>query len=203
MKLYDGGRAPNPRRVRIFLAEKGVQIPLQTLDIGKKEHYGEDFARLNPMRRLPVLILDDGTPLAETMAICRYIEALHPEPSLFGRAPRQIGMIEMWNRRMELDLLTLVAAVFRHSHPAMAELEVPQVPQWAEVARTRLAPVLAWLNQELEGRQFVAGDAFSVADITAMVAVDFMKPAKLAVPEELTALKAWHERMGARPSASA
>ncbi|MBZ8134154.1 glutathione S-transferase family protein [Afifella sp. IM 167] len=203
MKLLDGGRAPNPRRVRIFLAEKGIEVPVETIDIGRKEHYSDAFLRLNPMRRLPVLVLDDGTPICETMAICRYFEALQPEPSLFGRDAREIATIEMWNRRMELDLLLLVASVFRHSHPAMAELEVPQIGALAEASRGRVPAILKWLDTELRERDFIAGEDFSVADITGLVAIDFMKPARLEVPEELAALRAWHERVKARPSAAA
>jgi len=203
MKLLDGGRAPNPRRVRIFLAEKGIEIEMETVDIGKKEHYSDEFRRLNPMRRLPVLLLDDGTALCETMAICRYFEVLQPEPPLFGRDALEIATIEMWNRRMEFELLFTVANVFRHSHPAMAELEVPQIAELAEASRGRVREILDWLDGELKGRDFIAGDAFSVADVTGLVAIDFMKPAKLEVPEELTALRAWHERVKARPSASA
>ncbi|MCF1505811.1 glutathione S-transferase [Afifella sp. H1R] len=202
MKLLDGGRAPNPRRVRIFLAEKGLEIPLEPVDIGKKEHYSLDFLRLNPMRRLPVLVLDDGTALSETMAICRYFEALHPDPALFGKTALEQAQVEMWNRRIELDLYALVAAIFRHSHPAMAELE-NQVPEWAAACRERLPELFAFLDREMRGREFIAGDSFSVADITALVTFDFMKPAKVDIPEDFAALRDWHARLKARPSASA
>ena len=138
MKLYDGGRAPNPRRVRIFFAEKGLALPeLVPVDMARKEHKTEAFTRINPAQRLPVLELDDGTALAETIAICRYIEALHPEPPLFGRDAKEQATIEMWNRRVELGLFASVAAVFRHSHPSMAELE-EQVPEWAEANRDQI-----------------------------------------------------------------
>ena len=124
MKLYDGGRAPNPRRVRIFFAEKGIPLPeIVAVDIGQKEHLTDAFARLNPVQRLPVLELDDGTALAETIAICRYIESLHPQPPLFGRDAKEQALIEMWSRRVELGLFAAVTAVFRHGHPSMAELE--------------------------------------------------------------------------------
>src|SRR6478736_184457 len=124
MKLYDGGRAPNPRRVRIFFAEKGVPLPeLVPVDITRKEHLTPEFARINPLKRLPVLMLDDGTALAETIAICRYLESLHPQPVLFGGDAKEQAQIEMWNRRVELGLFSSVMSVFRHSHPSMAELE--------------------------------------------------------------------------------
>ena len=131
MKILQTKTAPNPRRVRIFLAEKGIEVPYAELDIVKGLKTPE-FTKLNPFQRVPVLILDDGTPIAETMAICRYFEELQPEPALFGRGPRGRAIVEMWNRRMELGLLASVAQAFRHLHPAAAALEVPQVAAWGE-----------------------------------------------------------------------
>ena len=203
MKLIDGGRAPNPRRVRIFLAEKGITVPTEQLDFMNRAHHTEAFKKINPMQRVPVLILDDGTAISESVAICRYFEALHPDPPLFGTGAKEQAAIEMWNRRMELNLLAAIITVFRHLHPAMAELEVPQVPEWAEANRPKVLYYLDWLNGELAGREFIAGDQFSVADITALVAIDFLKPAKLSVPDTVTDLLAWHERVKARPSATA
>jgi glutathione S-transferase len=203
MKLYDGGRAPNPRRVRVFLAEKGIAVPLEQVDLGALAHKSAGFAEINPIRRVPVLVLDDGTIIAESIAICRYFEELRPDPPLFGRGAKEIAGIEMWNRRLELHLLFPVSHVFRNSHPAMKEMEVPQVPAWAEANKPRIQEFIAVLNDELKDRPFVAGNAFSVADITGLVAVDFMKPAKLAVPDELKHLKRWHADIAARPSASA
>lgn len=200
MKLYDGGRAPNPRRVRIFYAEKGVALPeLVPVDIGRREHKTPEFTRINPLQRLPVLVLDDGTALAETMAICRYIEGLHPEPSLFGREPKRQAVIEMWNRRIELGLFSSVAAVFRHAHPSMVELE-SQIPEWAQANREQIDDQLMLLDLQLGSNRFLSGDEFTVADITAGIAVDFMKPARLAVPEELANLRRWHAEVSARPS---
>jgi glutathione S-transferase len=170
MKLYDGGRAPNPRRTRIFLAEKNISLPVEQV---------------------------------ESVAICRYFEALHPDPALFGRGALAMAQVEMWNRRLELHLLFPVSHVFRNSHPAMKEMEVPQVPAWAEANKPRIQEFIRLLDAELKHRAFVAGDAFSIADITGLVAVDFMKPAKLAVPDEFTNLKRWHAAVSARPSASA
>jgi glutathione S-transferase len=203
MKLYDGGRAPNPRRVRIFLAEKAVTIPLVPVDIGKLEHKSDAYAAVNPRRRLPALELDDGTVIAESIAICRYIEALHPDPPLFGSGAKEIALVEMWNRRVELELLFGVAQVLRHTHPAMAALEVPQVPAWGEANKPRVMEFLTFLDRDMAGRHFVAGDSFTVADITALVAVDLMKPVKMAVPEALTHLRRWHAEVSARPSAGA
>lgn len=203
MQLYDGGRAPSPRRVRIFLAEKGIDVPKVPVDLGKLEQKSESFTALNPMQRVPALVLDDGTVITETMAICRYFEAVKPEPNLFGRDPVEIAKVEMWSRRIEFGLYTPVQAVFRHTHPAMAETEVPQVPQWADANRPRVTGFLAMLDRELAARQFLAGDRFTVADITGLVTVDFMKPAKLVLSETLSHLRRWHAEVGKRPSAAA
>jgi glutathione S-transferase len=203
LKLYDGGRAPNPRRVRVFLAEKGIDIPLVPVDMGAMAHRSAELAALNPLRQLPVLELDDGTVLTETIAICRYIEALHPSPSLFGQTPLECAVIEMWQRRIEFQLLAPVAAAFRHTHPAMIEWEVPQVPAWGEANRPKALAFMAFLDQELATRPFIAGQTHSVADITAMIALDFTKPAKISLPPELEHLGRWYAAMRARPSAAA
>jgi len=203
MKLYDGGRAPNPRRVRIFLAEKGIKLPTEQIDLGALEQRSEAYTAINPMQRVPALVLDDGTVIAESIAICRYFEALHPEPPLFGRGALEEALVEMWNRRAELHLLFHVASVFQHLHPAMSQMVSPQVPEWGEANKPRVMAFLQFLDGELKTRPFVAGSNYTVADITAMVAVDFMRPAKLAVPDNLTNLKRWHATVSARPSAAA
>lgn len=204
MKLYDGGRAPNPRRVRIFLAEKGISLPpIEAVDLGSLQHKSPTYAAINPLQRVPALELDDGTVLTESIAICRYFEELQPEPALFGRSALKKAQIEMWNRRMELNFFSLVSQVFRNTHPAMKEMEQPQVPAWAEANKPRIVAFLDLLDRELQGRRFVAGDGYSVADITGLVAVDLMKPAKLTVSEELTNVRRWHAEISARPSAKA
>jgi glutathione S-transferase len=203
MKLYDTPLAPNPRRVRVFLAEKGLDIPKVTIDLGKMEQKSESYAAVNPRKRTPALELDDGSILCESIAICRYIEALHPEPNLFGRTPKEIGEIEMWSRRAELNLLSTIASAFRHLHPAMAAMEVPQVKEWGEVNKARIVDELTFLDRQLAGRDFVCCDRFTNADITAMIGVDFLKPTRVAVPDELVDLKRWHAAMAARPSAKA
>jgi glutathione S-transferase len=203
MKLYDGGRSPNPRRTRIFLAEKGIKLPLEQVDLGAMQQKSAAYAAINPIQRVPALVLDDGTVITESIAICRYFEALQPDPPLFGLGALEIARIEMWNRRLELHLLFPVSHVFRNSHPAMKEMEVPQVPAWAEANKPRILEFIGLLDRELKDRPFVAGDAFTVSDITGLIAIDFMKPAKLAVPDELTNLKRWHAAVAARPSASA
>ena len=177
MKLYDSKLAPNPRRVRIFLAEKGIAVPTEQVDIARQEHKTPEYAAINPLQRMPSLVLDDGTIITESIAICRYFEMLRPEPPLFGVGSKDAAIVEMWNRRAEINFLANVAAVFRHTHPAMKDLEVPQVPAWAEANRPRVTWFLEMLDRELATREFVAGDRYTVADITMQVAVDFMKPA--------------------------
>ena len=203
MKLYDSPRAPNPRRVRIFLAEKGVSIPAESLDLGTMQHRTDAFTAVNPLQRLPALVLDDGTVLTESVAICRYLEALHPEPPLFGSGALECAKVEMWNRRVEHHLYLPVSYVFRHLHPAMQPFEGTQVAQWAEVNKPRVAQFLDLLDRELKDRPFIAGESFSIADITGLITVDFMKPAKLTIPENLTHLRRWHADVSARPSAKA
>ena len=203
MKLFDGGRAPNPRRVRVFLTEKGITVPLVPVDMGAMAHRGDDISKRNPLRRLPVLELDDGTVLTESVAICRYFEELQPEPALFGRGALGKAQVEMWNRRIEFNLLAAVAAVFRHTHPAMIEWEVPQVPEWGEANRPKVLDFIGFLDAELSGREFIAGNEYSIADITGLIAVDFMKPAKIVIPGHLTHLRRWHAAFSARPSAMA
>jgi glutathione S-transferase len=203
MKLFDGGRAPNPRRVRVFLAEKGIEVPLVPIDMGALEHKGETVSSRNPLMRLPVLELDDGTVITESIAICRYFEELHPEPALFGRGALGKALVEMWQRRMELNLLACVAAAFRHIHPAMKEWEIPQVPEWGEVNKPRAIEFLGLLDHELASREFAAGDRYSIADITGMIAIDFMKPARITVPEELVNVRRWHKALTGRQSAAA
>ncbi|MFM9845788.1 MAG: glutathione S-transferase [Hyphomicrobiaceae bacterium] len=203
MKIIQTRQAPNPRRVRVFLAEKGIEIPYEEVDLMKGDLKTADFTKLNAFQRVPVLVLDDGTAIAETIAICRYFEATKPSPALFGTGPLQNATIEMWNRRMELNLLFPVSQAFRHLHPAMAHLEVPQVPAWGELNKPRALEVLSILDDELGCKRFIAGDDYSVADITALIAVDFMKPARIPRPEGLKNLDRWHAEMSSRPSAKA
>src|SRR3989304_1149473 len=201
MKLYDSKRAPNPRRARIFLAEKGIVLPTEQVDIMTLQHKTPEYTAINPLQRMPALVLDDGTVITESIAICRYFEVLQPAPPLFGVGAKEIALVEMWNRRCEINFFSNVAAVFRHLHPAMKELEVPQVPAWAEANRPRVASFLQLLDAELATREFIASERYSVADITALVTVDFLKPAKLAMPEGLANVARWHAAVSARPSA--
>ncbi len=203
MELVDGGRAPSPRRVRIFLAEKGIDVPRRQIDFSNLEQFSDAFTAINPMQRVPVLILDDGTALAETMAISRYFEALHPEPNLIGRDAREIGMIEMWNRRVELNLYGAVSSAFRHLSPGMAASEKPQIAEWGEINKAKALAFLAILDRELATRPYVAGDRFTVADITTMVTIDFMRAPKIELPVDMKNIHRWHAEVAARPSAKA
>jgi glutathione S-transferase len=203
MKLYDSKMAPNPRRLRVFLAEKGISLPTEQVDIMAMQHKTPEYAAINPLQRMPALVLDDGTVITESIAICRYFEVQQPDPPLFGLGAKEIALVEMWNRRAEINFFANVAAVFRHLHPSMKELEVPQVPAYAEASRPRVGWFLEWLDRELATREFIAGERFSVADITTLCAVDFMKPARLAMPEGLINVKRWHSSVSARPSAKA
>jgi len=203
MKLYDGGRAPNPRRVRIFLAEKGISIATEQVDLGKLQQRSDAYTAINPMQRVPALVLDDGTAIAESIAICRYFEALAPDPPLFGRGALDAAMVEMWNRRVEFHLFLPVSSIFQHLHPAMKLMIDPQVAEWGEANKPRVMSFLQFLDGELRDRPYVAGSDFTVVDITALVAVDFMRVSKLAVPEELANVRRWHQAVSARPSAAA
>jgi glutathione S-transferase len=202
MKILQTKTAPNPRRVRIFLAEKGIEVPFEELDIIKGLKTPE-FTQLNPFQRVPVLVLDDGTAISETMAICRYFEETKPEPALFGKGAKQRAVVEMWNRRVELGLLACIAQAFRHLHPAAAQLEVPQVPAWGEANKPKAQEVMQIIDRELGKRRFIAGEDYSVADITALVAMDFSKPARVERPAGLDNLARWHQEVSGRPSAKA
>ncbi|WP_322987633.1 glutathione S-transferase [Hoeflea sp.] len=203
MKLYDGGRAPNPRRVSVFLAEKGIEVEKVPVDMGQMGHKSAEVTKLNPLQRLPVLVLDDGTVLTESVAICRYFEELHPQPPLLGTDARDKAIVEMWNRRMEFNYLAPVAAAFRHTHPAMKEWEVPQLAEWGEINRPRAIAFLGLLDTELANREFIAGDRYTIADITGMIAFDFMKPARIDRPEHLKNVMRWYTTVSSRPSAKA
>ncbi|WP_367714549.1 glutathione S-transferase [Nitratireductor sp. GISD-1A_MAKvit] len=203
MKLYDGAKAPNPRRVRIFIAEKGIEVPVVPVDMGALEHKSDRLTRLNPLQRLPVLELEDGTVLTETVAICRYFEGLHPEPALFGKGALGVAQVEMWQRRIEMHLFYPIAQAFRHLHPAMQGWEVPQIAEWGEANKPKAQEFLAYLDKELGQREFISGDVYTIADITALVSVDFLRLARISIPEGLDHLMRWYHTVAGRPSAKA
>ncbi|MEM9178350.1 MAG: glutathione S-transferase family protein [Pseudomonadota bacterium] len=203
MKLYDYKAGPNPRRVRIFLAEKGIDVPLAHTDIVKREQKTPEFLAKNPIGSIPVLELEDGTCISESVAICRYFEELHPEPPLFGRTPLEKAQIEMWLRRVELNFMVPVGLVWIHGHPLTAHL-IKQIPEAAEQNRKRTQIGYALLNEQLANHDFVAGDDYSVVDAVLLASLDFAN-GLVGVPYDssLTHLKRWHENVSARPSAEA
>jgi glutathione S-transferase len=203
VKLYNSMRAPNPRRVRIFLAEKKMVVPIVEVDLAQLEQRSEGFSALNSFQRVPVLVLDDGASLCESVAICRYFEEMQPHPPLFGVGALGKAQVEMWQRRLELGLFLHVANAFRHSHPHMAQMEVPQIAELAQSSKPKAIDYMARIDRELQDRAFIAGDQFSIADITGLVALDFAKNARIAIPEELHQLRRWRAALAARPSAQA
>lgn len=194
--------APNPRRVRIFAAEKGIALDTRDLSIPAGEHKSPEFLALNPRGQTPALQLDDGTAIAESVAICRYLEATHPEPPLFGRDAKEQALIEMWNRRVEMILMLPVGAVWVHTHPFTARLPGRNA-EWGEANRPRVEEALRFFDSALEGREFLAADHYSIADILLLTTVDFATFIGIAVPDNLESLRAWHARVSARPSAAA
>jgi len=204
MKLYNAPMpAPNPRRVRIFLAEKGVSIPLVDVEIMKREHKSHEHMARNSLGQLPTLELDDGTMLSETVAICRYLESLYPEPLMFGRTALEQAQVEMWIRRIEFQIMTPVGMFWRHAHPFTAAVVVPQYKEFGESNRANYERSLGWLDRELTGKAFVAGNGYTMADICALSTIDFATWIGLLVPYGLANVKAWHERVNERPSAKA
>jgi glutathione S-transferase len=202
VKLYDSAMAPNPRRVRIFLAEKGIEVPTEQVDIAKADNRKPPFLAKNPLGGVPVLELDDGRCIAESVAICRYFEETRPEPPLFGTDAADRAIVEMWNRRAEFEVLGLTAGAFRNTHEFFKG-RIPQVPEYGEVCKEGATKRLAWLDQELADREFLAGDRFSIADITAMVGIDFGRVSGIRIAPDQKNLQRWHESVSSRPSAKA
>ena len=202
MKIYDSQTAPNPRRVRVFLAEKGIAVPYEQVDIVKADNRSAEFRRKNPLGTLPVLELDDGTCIAESVAICRYFEEIHPAPPLMGTDARDRALVEMWQRRMEFEVFGPITQVFRNLHPFFAG-RIPQVAEWGEVNRKAAEARLAWLDSVLAEREFIAGDRYTIADITALCGIDFGRVSKIRIQPEHTNLARWHAAVSARPSAQA
>jgi glutathione S-transferase len=201
MRLFQDSRAPNPRRVRMFLAEKGLGPQVELVDVSINERVNEQPEHLarHPLGLVPVLELDDGRLLRESVAICRYVEEMHPEPSLFGADAWARARIEMWNRHAELELLYPVAQVFRNSH-TFWQGRIRQAPEFAEIMREHLARRFEWLDLELAGRRWMAGDEFSIADITALCAIDFGKVSQIRIGDDTPDLARWYADMKARPT---
>ena len=202
MLLYNApDPAPNPRRVRLFLAEKGIELPMQDLSIPGGEHKSPEFKAKNPLGQVPALELDDGTVISESVSICRYLEALHPEPPLFGTGAEQIALVDMWIRRVENVLMTPVGMVWVHTHQFTQSLP-NRFPDYGESNRERVDAAFHWFDRRLGEAQFVAGDDFSMADIVLLTTVDFADWIGLPMPGDVDHLRYWHERVSARPSAT-
>jgi glutathione S-transferase len=209
MKLYDFHAAPNPRRVRIFAAEKGIEIPTVQIDLRDGGQNTDEFGAVNPRRAVPVLELDDGTLLFESVAICRYLEESHPEPALMGKSPLEKATVEMWHRRVELEGLAPCADALRNHSKFFDGRALPgpvsyeQIPALSERGHARIGHFFTMLDARLQESAFVAGPDYTIADIAGLIAVDFAGWVKETPPESATALKAWHEKVSARPSAKA
>jgi glutathione S-transferase len=204
MKLYGAPKpAPNPRRVRMFLAEKGIELEETPVDLMTREHKSPEYRAKNSLGQVPTLELDDGTAISETVAICRYFEEIHPEPPLFGRTPVEKALVDMWVRRIEFQLMTPVGNFWRHAHPRTAAL-LTQHREFGESNRAAYAGAQRWLDRELaDGRPFIAGEAFTMADICALSTVDFAHWIGLDLEADVPHVTAWHARVRARPSAAA
>ena len=210
MKFYnEDNPAPNPRKVRIFLAEKGIEIPRVHVRMVKREHKAPEFMRKNPLGQVPMLELDDGTCISESIAICRYLEELNPSPALFGRTPLERAHIEMWIRRAEFRLWTPMGQVWINDDPRTAAVNPNQFRDYGAHSRHVVANAMKWFDVQLadgqlsDGRAYLAGKDYSMADIVLLCGIDFAKFVNMDMPEEAKHLKAWHARVSARPSASA
>lgn len=203
MKLFGAPMpAPNPRRVRIFLAEKGIDLPETPVDMRQREHKSPEHRARNSLGQVPTLELDDGTCISETVSICRYFEEIQPDPPLFGRTPVEKALVDMWVRRTEFTVMMPVGNFWRHAHPFTAKL-LTQFQDFGESNRETYAGAQRWLDKELAERRFLAGDSFTMADICLLTTVDFADWIGLPLSDEAKNLKAWRERVSERPSARA
>ena len=204
MKLYTSNRAPNPRRVRWVMAEKGISdVDLIEIDIMSGAHKTAEYRQRVGVPHVPALELDDGTTISESIAICRYLEALYPEPNLFGHDAREQAIVEMWTRRGEFYLANPIMLSVRHSHPALVALEATQVPQVADYNRLGAERFMRTLDRHLAEHEFIALDRFTIADVVATVGLDFARLVKYRPPEEFTHLARWYKASRARPAAGA
>jgi len=211
MKFFDFGMAPNPRRARIFMAEKGIEgVEIIQIDLGdNRENVGEEYRSINPSCTVPALVLEDGTLISESVAICRYFEEIQPNPPLMGRDAKEKAVVEMWQRQVELQGYMPAGEAFRNYNKRFAGRALAgndsyeQIPELVTRSRTRVERFFNLLNDHMESREFIASDVFSIADITAYVMVDFAGWSKMGITESQTHLKRWYESIKARPSSSA
>ena len=203
MKLYDLPPSPNARRVRIFIAEKGLEIPIVPVNMMTGENQSEDYLAKNSLGKMPLLELDDGTCIAESAAICRYLEEMNPNPPLMGRNPLERGLVEMWHRRMELEFLIPMITIFLHTGEMWKD-RVTQIPQVAETGILNVKERMEWLDRELDGKEFITGEDYTVADIAAQCAFVMGKAALgLRIAEDQLNLSNWFTRVSSRPTARA
>lgn len=202
MKIYDTKTAPNPRRVRIFLAEKQIPMDYEQVDLAAGENLSDKMRKRNPMAKVPVLELDDGTCISESVAICRYFELLHPEPPLMGTSVLEQAQVEMWQRQVEFGLFMQVGLCFQHTSGYFKDRMTP-VPEFGEEAGKNAGTFMSVLDRRLADSEFIAGNSFSIADITALCAIDFARVVKIRINDEQPHLKRWHQAVSSRPSASA
>jgi len=200
MKIWGIRDKGNPVRVAIFLAEKGIDVPFEPVDLLAGAHKSPDYLAKNPVAQVPVLELDDGSCIAETIAICRYFERVQPEPALMGRGAVGEALVEMWQRRIEFNFYDSVRHAFRHSAPFMTVLEPVQVADWAALNRERIFAALDMMNHQLEQQPFLSGPDFTVADITAIFAFQLLSLLGISLPDHCTAVARWREKVLARPS---
>jgi len=208
VKLYDEDLpAPNPRRVRIYLAEKGIEVPRHRIALAAGEHKSAEFKKKNSLGQVPVLELDDGSTISESVSICRYFEALHPEPPLFGATPRDSAIVDMWIRRIELRVMAPIGQVWINAHPLTERYAraqgITRFPEFGEVNRQRAVDAMRWLDRELAGSRFIAGDDYTMADVVALSTLDFGRFIGIELPDDGPRLRDWHARVSARPSATA
>ncbi len=204
MILYDSPNpAPNPRRVRIFAAEKGIELSLQPVSLLAREHKSAEHLARNPLGQTPVLALDDGTTISESVAICRYLEALHPSPPLFGSTALEIGTVEMWIRRTEFILGGPLRNFWVNAHPLTEKVVPVRFPDFGKANVPQAYAAMAFFDTALANARFIAGDGFSMADIVLLTSVDFASFIGLSIPDDLTNLRRWHEEVSDRPSAGA
>ncbi len=209
MKFYDSKTAPSPRRVRIFLAEKGLELDTVEVDLAAGEQFSDAYRKVNPDCVVPALELDDGTCLSEVTAICQYLDELHPQPALLGATPEERARVSMWQTKVEMQGLLAVMDALRNFARSFKGRAVPglpsheQIPELAERGRRRALEFFVRLDEQLAANPYLAGDNFSVADIAAMVFVDFAKWVKVEIPKDCANVRRWYAEVAARPSAAA
>ena len=209
MKLYDFSLAPSPRRVRMFIAEKGIEVPSVQVNTRERQQFSDEYRAINPNCVVPTLVLDDGTCLGESVAICRYLEEIHPEPPLMGRDARDKAIVEMWSRQAEFEGYLAAAEALRNSAPMFEDRGlpgvpggVPQIPALVKRGRQTMGRLFPKLDLQLTANRFLAGDTFTIADITAYVAIDFAGRAEIGIPADCTNVARWFAEVGKRPSAA-